>query len=1231
MAGNDTTPGNQSPDGRPRSRPPSEDGQPDLVARVPPDAAANSNLEAHDVRLQSPSPPPAEAAKGPTQTPPVEHDDSLPQDSPSPRRQHNVTRASEDLAETPTSGGDGPASAGPNPDPAADGAFSGAHFVIHSIDDPRDSPEEGSEQSSSEPEDGPGTQAFLERTMAVLRQQAGQDWYDSDASFAGFQPPPFGGGGPPPPNPRPDFSAYSIDSQVIESDDEKTPIADPGETKTPGLSIPVKVPPPGSHQRLRLFVRPQRLVDAEVRDIVTLYNELFSVCDETKESLLPRTYRYPDYTRDEAARRRKAEFEQKTGESMSADDFYSVFDLETSTDGMHFALQEWMQGRNWIKVDYVNRIIHQIGRMMYTSAQEEARLRLRTKMESEYLKSKLKDCEKRCARAREQRERADKSEKPEEPAKPARQKDEGGIIANIRNSWQRVGELLGFQDDYIRTRMHLWADAKEVGTRMAESFEAWVRLHRDFISLLDERRELENGIEGGEGIYVDDLERLRDVDDRLHQLFRDLRFWLRDRVRNVVDWIRLDGEDTDRTMEGLEAMQTNFPLEEGILIEAFDDLRSTADAEYAKRREQARSAADARPATSLFSAKAPASPPAVIEESRDRVDYVRQAHDHTRADSDTSMDVASGDSTAASDALAGLPSQLATARPPKAPCGQCTALIQDLDECRAELEHCRRQLQTMTDERDTAETALSNTRDDDYEAAIANVHAYRDLVHVELYDSLQYFNQMFESQATRVAEQSSLLEEPLRHVATGQVSDDVAADLQYLNGSVGRLGEAALLIQKKLDERLRYMDDTKRRRFEEIERSDLLRHQRQENTIRALRMQVDDLSSFVQREMELDAEKNMRLVHRLRDQMKAKTDKLRGQVDAYRKELRRQRAQIKADEEEHGKTEEAAAELANKDAELAKLESQVHALEKQLEEASDKNKDAESANSELDRQVKDLQLKIEERVETERWNIWGDDGSSALLQGATRESQQKVAQLRRELLEAIIRVQTKGMSMAHERKRRRSLRSTLLGCFTSTHGQRRGRENMSLEEVERELAESAQMRPFWRIVDFQRRRALAVSALRREDWTGAAAQIDALKAFNKSSPPWVNEVQAQEVARSIKYLETLSKLKLALHHRADDREVASSLMEQARRSFQEADELSAHHDDSAVAWRSLRESLNQDLDDDTGRDGGCGCRFKSRKCHKHQADDSRFHHVMEVEGEGDVEITQEMSNILAGH
>ncbi|KAF6819552.1 hypothetical protein CSOJ01_01295 [Colletotrichum sojae] len=294
---------------------------------------------------------------------------------------------------------------------------------------------------------------------------------------------------------------------------------------------PAPQPPGGSHARSWLFVPPHRIADEEARVIVKLYEDMYEYSESTRASTLPTEYRYPP-PRDEAARQRKEDFEARTGETMSDADFYALFDLETSTDGMISGLLEWMQGRDWVKVPFVNRIIHQIGRLMYTSAQEETRLRKRWREECERLKQTLEGFEKRQAEER----RAAGLDVDRERAKK---------IERIRELWKRIKELIDSEEKVIREKMGPWPDGHEVNERVMSRITVWEEMYDEFTNLLDERDGLEEVIEAGPEVWTEDLERLSAIDANIERAFLRFVEWEMEWSTSLISWIQGGVEDTN--------------------------------------------------------------------------------------------------------------------------------------------------------------------------------------------------------------------------------------------------------------------------------------------------------------------------------------------------------------------------------------------------------------------------------------------------------------------------------------------------------------------------------------------------------------------------------------------------------------------------------------------------------------------------------------------------------------
>ncbi|KAM0335872.1 hypothetical protein ACHAQA_000922 [Verticillium albo-atrum] len=112
----------------------------------------------------------------------------------------------------------------------------------------------------------------------------------------------------------------------------------------------------------------------------------------------------PGLSPEQKALARKQEFEQQTGDTISDDDWFSIWSHETSNDGMLERLRKWAEGRDSVPVVYFNAFIQKTYAAMYDAVAEEDRLRAqKLAMQLDYdekLEQDRKDCEERCARAR---------------------------------------------------------------------------------------------------------------------------------------------------------------------------------------------------------------------------------------------------------------------------------------------------------------------------------------------------------------------------------------------------------------------------------------------------------------------------------------------------------------------------------------------------------------------------------------------------------------------------------------------------------------------------------------------------------------------------------------------------------------------------------------------------------------------------------------------------------------
>ncbi|KAF6844786.1 hypothetical protein CMUS01_00720 [Colletotrichum musicola] len=767
---------------------------------------------------------------------------------------------------------------------------------------------------------------------------------------------------------------------------------------------PAPQPPGGSHARSWLFAPPHRIADEEAQSIVKLYEDMYEYSESTRASTLPTEYRYPP-PRDEAARQRKEDFEARTGETMSDADFYALFDLETSTDGMISGLLEWMQGRVWVKVPFVNRIIHQIGRLMFTSAQEETRLRTRWREECERLKQTLEGYEKRQAEER----RAAGLDVNGERAKKMRR---------IRELWKRINDLIVSEEGVIRENMGRWLDEHEVNERMMSRITVWEEMYEEFTNLLDERDRLEEVIEARPQVWTEDLERLSVIGANIERAFLRFVEWEMKWSTNLISWIQGGVEDTNGATL-LRDVHKSLTSERRLLKKDLLEMKGIAEMQRTARMYRAKS----------------------------KNDDQRESTPGDAAD------------------------------PPECR-AKCRALEQEVADLKRRLRESERKAKSMTRQRDEARSALDRVTDGDVETALGHTDSYRNLIHTEMYDAMGYLSEMLESVGSRVQEQTSLFQSSLDYLARGGDPRHIAEDLRSLNHSTQIMSESTLLIQGRLAEYLDGMEKHKKTCYGHIEKEDPYDRERREGLISSMRAHIEDI------EEQQTGPNLAQSVEQLKAQMKAKNDELRARTKLL-KQLERRRDQQDG-EGNFGR----------------KATEKIEELQAEIEQVKI--------------ETLGLRVQLEERNESQAWTPWDGVPTTAAGPDPDGRRAQQVVELRKRLLEAVVRTQ---MAQVDRNKRKTSLRGVLKSAFKNCilpknhRGERRrSGQNETTETTMDDLA------TFWRLASFQRVRGEIVAALRLGDWATAISQLDDAREWQQQGGTWKPDDYGHEISRSINYL-----------------------------------------------------------------------------------------------------------------
>ncbi|KAK1983489.1 hypothetical protein LZ30DRAFT_588222 [Colletotrichum cereale] len=974
-------------------------------------------------------------------------------------------------------------------------------------------------------------------------------------------------------------------------------------------------PDPGTSARTHLFAAPQFLPDgsAEHARIIRAYNAAFDATSDATKTLLAKRHRYPDYTRDEAARRRKLEFEAATGEGIDDKNYYALFDLETANDGMISALLEWMQGRTWIKVPFVNRIIHQVCRLMFTSAQEEARLRLRFQRDCDLLRDDVDAV------------------------------DESMALERMRNSWQRM--------DAAVKNQHLFAKANSAGFRAPEDVERncdhdaglWDPLSHKFTTLLRTRQDVEDSIKRQGEPRRDDLGQLDLVYRELGQVNRDTSAYMSIRNEKAKD-PKLFHSDDQRVLDFARS------LNEGVNSE--EDVRQVLTAKFlevAARRMQSRGMHASKMDQSLDDLPEPSIPVFLSPEMVDCEEMGPEPQDpesvpsdsppaggswaggsesfHSYYDRPTNSGAPGPSSpsqipahpppdpfpTQASRPEFSHPWQDAQLRRPRGPCTRCQKLEWELKTNQKHIEEGRRVNQAQSNEVERLEGILRAVEDRDMQAALKHMDSYQDMVRAELRQALQFVLSMLEIEVQRAYDHSDVLETSLRFWQTGGSTENVVPELQPMARSVKRLANAIYYVRSQIASQLEKVDSDKEVRLQLLDENDS-----QRRSLESLRKEMEG--------MEAQATE---VAKAMQQQMQQESDRLKEEIGKCQKQIEDLRngngeRDTDAPQTADSSIQDLKDELEKKEAELSDLEAQNRALEEQLKTTMEKIEALGKAKDERDEQVKnleqhvrDLQIKLDAKAETAKWS-WGlrphtDDANSENQHG------DRVSQLRAELIKELGRTESKPYQKfsGESRKLLPSLAQSVLWP---------GKPPAAKQ------APDKSSKAFWRLAAFSRRRGEVVAALERRDLEEASAMLDSLQVWNNEMGSWETEAQAAEVRRSINYLRSYANLEIG---KIEGFGAASSeRLQAARELFSQA--ASSDGAETRVSWDSLKEHLGYRLTRGD-EDPVCECEYKPRVCAKHKrCGGAKYHNFMEEDdGDGaqqaDIELTQEAYSSLRDH
>ncbi|KAL0777706.1 hypothetical protein CaCOL14_005359 [Colletotrichum acutatum] len=1016
----------------------------------------------------------------------------------------------------------------------------------------------------------------------------------------------------------------------------------------PGFTLRrIKVPPPGALTRTHIFIRPQPLPggEEERRMIIQAWNDTFATMPPEFQTMLSSRLRYPRYTRDVAARLRKEEFEKATGESMSSDDYYALFDLETSNDGMISALLEWMQGRTWVKVPFVNRIIHQLCRLMYTSAQEEARLRLTYRQDMDAVMEKLDEVEVKCAAERMQRawEQLDGS---------------------TRRQHTFIGQTLTRNGDHWG---HIPGVVVMSGcSRDARRWEAFLETAR--VLALDHQKTeetIENRINDSGEILQQDLEQLsgilrdmaknsREVNEYVgarHQGDQVQRMFQIDN-KDLVDSLRILDDQVNRDNEERRSAVMAFTKIATQRLEVRQRYASSLDYAAQHAREPTMLAPGFQPQPpserlgnhplrsapnemrlSVPVASIPSEAPAFATTSRQETppprDGVRFVLSPRGSQVVEFMDttVPPEPSPVFTDPFSKTWNNLdlAAARPE---CLRCPTLEREISARLAEIKDYCRILKYRLDEKLKLESALEAVSFREIRAAMEAIHNYKKLMdRPEVPESLQCIVDLLEMHGKRVSDQVGLLNMSLQLGQTGDSTDKMLAETRTTIRSVKRLADAILELKSQM---ALYLEKP----FPKVGdqsgsgENEAPENEKQTRLIKSLQRQVQELSERTKRTLEQQATEKLELARRVESCMKEERDRLREQVRTFQSKLDMQAEAQERDSNTEQTVSDRLRELnrerETQETELRNLEAQNNALEEQRLKTTEKlaaletaKEESQSELAELARQTQELQIKLQAKSEALKWTSYMtvpravDDASSDAQQG------NRASQLRTELISALGKARSDSYRIFGDQQTRKALPDIIQSVLWPNTKAKEGI--------------NADVPNFWRLAEFVRRRKEIIAALGQRDSHSlqrAFNLLEVLHEWNSDLGAWQTEAQSAEVWRSINLLRSYTNLELGkvegLEANASERrKVAGALLEQAAAS-EDAEEIKK-------PWSSLQNSLEVQLNGSADDAPACDCKFKPRLCPKHQSNGGlMFHNFMESDGSrpAEIELTQEASEVL---
>ncbi|KDN69830.1 hypothetical protein CSUB01_11600 [Colletotrichum sublineola] len=977
-------------------------------------------------------------------------------------------------------------------------------------------------------------------------------------------------------------------------------------------------PDPGTSARTHLFVPPQVLSSTEHARIVAAYNAAFDATSDATKTLLSKRHRYPGYTRDDAALLRKLEFEAVTGEGMDDDAYYALFDLETANDGMISALLEWMQGRTWIKVPFVNRIIHQVCRLMFTSAQEEARLRLRSQRDCDLFRYEFDAA------------------------------DENMAMERMQNSWQRIDSAIKAQ--------HLFAKAHWTGFRTPDDVERnceidaarWTPLFRRFTTLMALRKDVEDTIRGRRGENLkEDLSELDQIYRELGNIDKETSDYMFTRNEKTKDQ-GLFHSDDQRVLNFARFLEEEVSTEEGVRQSMTTKFLKTAGRRMQSRgwhasmmyqdvKDLPKPSIPVSFSSQVFNSEmmgsAPQDPmplpldspqeggPGDIGPASSQPFYRSPTNSAAGPSSPSQVPAyppADPYPTQAAQPAAALPPNFTNPwqevhlKRPWGSCNRCRMLEQDIETKQKQNEECHRKDGLRLKRLKSLERTVKAMGDQDMKAAFKHIDGYQGMFRAELREALQFVLSMLTMEGQRAHDQLKILEGSLLLWQTDESMEKVMTELKPMAHSFKRLGKTVCDAVSQITSQIEKVDSKEDVRLKLLDEND-----RQRRSLESMKKGMEYLKMHATEAAET-------FQHRLQEENELLEKRIQ-QCESQLKDLKNEHEERETDAPQtaDGNTQYLKDELERKEAELSDLEAQKKALEEQLVKTREKVEAVGKAEDEKDKRVKmltehvkDLEAKLQAKTEATKW-FWGPRQHTG---GPNFENQHddRVSQLRSELTKELGKTELKPYQNFNSERR------TLLPSLAQS-------VLFPRKTLAAKQAPDEDSNVFWRLGAFSRRRGEVVAALERGDLEEAFERLESLQAWNADMGPWKTEAQDAEVLRSINFLRSYANLEIG---KTEGFGAASSnKLAVARDIFKQT--TSSDDTDAQRSWDSLKKYLGYQLSD--GEKPMCECEYKPRICAKHKkCGGARYYNFMEEDEDGDaqqadIELTQEASSSLQQH